>query len=419
MLGSILLLSTLSGGPAHDFGAEDAMRWITVNDTVMGGESRSQVSFTPGGTMVFSGDLSLENNGGFTSVRSVNVDYDLAGTDGVEVSVLGDGRTYIFSLELAGVPIPAGGYWQEFSTRAGEKTTSRLPYSQFVPTSFGRSLKGLPAVDPAKIRSMQVYLYDKKAGPFRIELDSIAGYVGNGDTPAAVLAAKGSEFLPKNCSTLASLLAKTGLDRAVSARSAFTLFAPTDAAFAALPKDVVDRLLAEENAEALEKVLLHHVLGSTVTAFNAVRAHQATALDGGPVRILADGDGIRVNGARVVEADLLRGAGVVHVIDAVLVPEDLELAAPPMSSASASKIFEGAIRRGVPLFNEHNEVACAAIYATAIEAVLGLSRNVLDENQRRDLRDALARSETQPAREASWTLRRAIDSALTALRART
>jgi NADH dehydrogenase [ubiquinone] 1 alpha subcomplex assembly factor 1 len=427
----LLTAALVSGDVVHDFSLEDAARFECVNDTVMGGRSASRLELLDGGTVRFSGDLSLENNGGFTSFRSRRSGYDLPESDGLEIRVKGDGRTYIFSVDLAGVPIPAGGYWQEFETEADRWQVIRLPYADFVPTSFGRQLPELISVTAGRIDDMAVFLADKRPGRFAIEFDSIATYSGDAVLASGDLAAGGaagaasnagaagsaddarddSALLPAECSTLLSLLQKTGLDAAVGELDGFTLFAPTDEAFSKLPPSVVDALLQPRNADALKKVLLHHVVASPVTAWNAAGLDRAEVLDGGVVDIALDESGLRVGGSLVVAADRLRGQGVIHLVDAVIVPDDLELAT-PMVEVEPSDVLAAAISRGVPLFNDGNVEACAAVYRTAVEATLALSGSELREDTVQTLRDALTRAEREDARSAAWTLRGAMDRAI-------
>lgn len=406
---SLLLAAALANGEVlHDFSREDAREFSTVNDTVMGGRSASRIEALEGGVLRFAGELSLENNGGFTSFRSRTVDYGIGPSDGLAIRVKGDGRTYIFSLDISGVPIPAGGYWQEFETQEGLWEDIRLPYADFIPNSFGRQLGGLPAVTPERIDGMALYLSDKKPGSFSIDIDEIGTYWD--DASVTVSDDDAEALLPAECSTLLALLEQTGLDAAVSELEGFTLFAPTDDAFAKLPPDVVGALLRPENAAVLERVLLRHVVAAPVTAWNAAGLDRAEVLDGGVLKIERDGSGLRVGGARVLVADRLRGQGVVHVIDSVIVPDDLALVTP---AKDASDVLSAAITRGVPLFNDGNAEACAAVYRTAVEATLALSSGSLSVETLETLRVALARSEREDARAAAWTLRGAMDRAIT------
>ena len=407
MISLVLAAATVTGDVLHDFDVTDSVRFTCVNDTVMGGRSASSLETLDGGILRFAGDLSLDNNGGFASFRSRVSDYDIDESDGLQVRVKGDGRTYIFSVDLTGVPIPAGGYWQEFETEAGRWMDIRLPYEDFVPTAFGQELPGLPEVTADRIDGMGVFLADKVAGGFTIDFDSISTYSGQ----ATDIAATGTDapLLPAECSTLLSLLQQTGLDAAVGELDGFTLFAPTNEAFGKLPKDVLTALLEPQNAGALKKVLLHHVVAAPVTAWKAAGLKSADVLDGGSVSIERDGLNLLVGGSAVVDADLLRGDGVVHVVDAVIVPADLQLATP---MAKASDVLVAAITRGVPLYNDGNTEACAAVYRTAVEATLMLSSSELRAETVETLREALARSEHEGERTAAWTLRSAMDVAI-------
>lgn len=174
-----LALSTLSLSPQtlYDFGADDNSRWLTIHDTVMGGRSNGKVQRTEQNSLLFQGNLSLENNGGFASFRSADRNLSLPASDGIEIKVFGDGRTYICSLERKGVNLFGGGYWQEFETRKGAWTVVRLPWSQFEAFSFGKKMENMPELTAETARSIGVYLYDMNPGPFRVEFDAISTYV--------------------------------------------------------------------------------------------------------------------------------------------------------------------------------------------------------------------------------------------------
>ena len=171
-----VLSLTITSQTVYDFGEKDNSRWRTTHDSVMGGKSIGTVSRTENNSLLFQGNLSLKNNGGFASFRSANRALDLPKSDGIEIKVLGDGRTYICSFEREGVNMFGGGYWQEFETRDGAWTVIRLPWDQFEPHSFGKKMKGQPALTAETAQSIGVYLYDMQAGPFRVEFDSFSVY---------------------------------------------------------------------------------------------------------------------------------------------------------------------------------------------------------------------------------------------------
>lgn len=168
---------SFSSQKLFDFSTEDSSRWLTVHDSVMGGRSNGKVQRTDQNSLLFQGNLSLENNGGFASFRSADRDLTFAESDGIEIKVLGDGRTYICSLERKGVNLFGGGYWQEFETREGAWTVVRLPWSQFEAFSFGKKMENMPELTAETARSIGVYLYDMTPGPFRVEFDAISTYV--------------------------------------------------------------------------------------------------------------------------------------------------------------------------------------------------------------------------------------------------
>ena len=142
--------------------------WQVVNDDVMGGLSTSQVRVTTDGTVVFAGTVSLENNGGFASVRTVPARHDLAGCDAFVVRVRGDGRRYKFTVRT-GSGFDSAIYQAAFMTQAGEWEEHRLAFRDFVPTFRGRVVSGEPPLDPAKVTSVGFLISDKQAGPFRLE----------------------------------------------------------------------------------------------------------------------------------------------------------------------------------------------------------------------------------------------------------
>lgn len=126
-------------------------------------------------------------------------------------------------------------------------------------------------------------------------------------------------------STLVAAVSAAGLVETLNGEGPFTVFAPTNAAFAALPAGVLDALLLPENKDALVKILTYHVVPGTVLAADITDGDVAT-VEGQNVT-LSTANGVTVNGATVLTADVLADNGVIHVIDAVLVPADVDVAA--------------------------------------------------------------------------------------------
>jgi NADH dehydrogenase [ubiquinone] 1 alpha subcomplex assembly factor 1 len=149
--------------------AED---WTAVNDGVMGGVSDGRLRITEDGKLEFFGSVSLENNGGFASIRSRDRETDLSDYDGVIIRVRGDGKRYAFNIRTD-LRIVAGSYRVKFDTKPGEWQEIRLLFSVFEATSFGQVRRDLPVLAPGKIRSFGFLVSDKQEGPFKLEVDWI------------------------------------------------------------------------------------------------------------------------------------------------------------------------------------------------------------------------------------------------------
>lgn len=121
----------------------------------------------------------------------------------------------------------------------------------------------------------------------------------------------------KQFTTLVKLVKAAGLAGALSTKTV-TVFAPTDAAFAKVPKATLAKL-AKDKA-LLRKVLLYHVVAGRVPASKAVTLTSAKTLEGSSLTLMVDGSTLKVDGASVVKADVLARNGIIHVIDKVLIP---------------------------------------------------------------------------------------------------
>lgn len=126
-------------------------------------------------------------------------------------------------------------------------------------------------------------------------------------------------------STLVAAVSAAGLVDTLNGAGPFTVFAPTDEAFAALPPGVLDALLLPENKETLVKILTYHVVPGTVLAADVTDGEVATVE--GQTVTFSTADGVTVNGAKVIQADVMADNGVIHVIDAVILPPDVDPAA--------------------------------------------------------------------------------------------
>lgn len=120
--------------------------------------------------------------------------------------------------------------------------------------------------------------------------------------------------------TLAAALRSSGLDSVLHGAGPFTLFAPTDAAFARLAPQQREALLAPEGGDRLRAVLAHHVVPGMATAADLTTRRVLTTLAGGTLTVSTSRSGIAVGGADVVTTDLDASNGLIHVIDRVLLP---------------------------------------------------------------------------------------------------
>ena len=153
-------------------GADAAKDWQAVNDGVMGGVSEGKFQIAGKKTLEFFGTLSLENNGGFASVRTKAKKLGLEKGDTLVARVRGDGREYTLNLYL-NKPLVAFSYRATVQTKKDERIEVKVPLEKFEATSFGRVVKDAGPVDPKEVNALGFMVSDKKAGPFKLEIESI------------------------------------------------------------------------------------------------------------------------------------------------------------------------------------------------------------------------------------------------------
>ncbi|HSG42833.1 MAG TPA: CIA30 family protein [Anaerolineales bacterium] len=151
--------------------ATGELPWYTVDDVVMGGVSSSRVEIVEPNTLFFSGNMSLENNGGFSSVRSDWNIVDLSGYDGVLLRVLGDGKIYRLRIrtEETGGDISYNG---AFETTSDKWIQVYVPFAKMVPTYRG-IVMDVGQLDVSSIGSFGFMLSDKQEGDFKLQVDWI------------------------------------------------------------------------------------------------------------------------------------------------------------------------------------------------------------------------------------------------------
>ena len=122
-----------------------------------------------------------------------------------------------------------------------------------------------------------------------------------------------------NFSTLTAALAAAGLVGALRKQGPFTIFAPTDEAFAKIPPQTLSELLQPENKDKLTAILTYHVVPGRVTSHDVASLDSATTLQGQTLKVSTQ-DGVKINDAKVIAADVEATNGIIHVIDTVLMP---------------------------------------------------------------------------------------------------
>jgi uncharacterized surface protein with fasciclin (FAS1) repeats len=125
-----------------------------------------------------------------------------------------------------------------------------------------------------------------------------------------------------NFKTLATALEAADLVETLKGKGPFTVFAPTDEAFAKLPEGALADLLKPENKKKLAGILTYHVVPGRVLAADVVKLKSAKTVQGSEATIVASSDGVKVDRANVVKTDILCSNGVIHVIDAVIMPKN-------------------------------------------------------------------------------------------------
>lgn len=157
--------------PLLDFaGPDTAQKWQAVNDGVMVGVSDGRFKITADKTLEFFGTLSLENNGGFASVRTKPTELDIKAGDTLVVRVKGDGREYVLNIYTKSRRM-AFSYRSPLPTTKDEWTEVAIPLEDFIPTAFGRRVQGIGPVVPDQINGLGFMLSDKKPGKFQMQVE--------------------------------------------------------------------------------------------------------------------------------------------------------------------------------------------------------------------------------------------------------
>jgi len=207
--------------------------------------------------------------------------------------------------------------------------------------------------------------------------------------------------------TLVAAVKAAGLVETLKGEGPFTVFAPTDEAFAKLPKGTVESLLKPENKQKLASILTYHVVSGKVKAKKAAKLDSAKTVNGSEIAIKPSGKTLMINKSKVIKADIKTSNGIIHVIDAVLIPE------PKKVSSKTNHIIKQAIHKGVPMFNSGHHKQTAALYMSAGKEIVGQCSSSACPKATMMIKTALhkASAEHCPTSQA-WIMRKAFDHVL-------
>ncbi|MBF0430448.1 MAG: CIA30 family protein [Fibrobacteria bacterium] len=152
--------------------------WHTTDDVVMGGISSSSFTVQKSGTGIFEGNVSLENNGGFSSLKGEIPENGFSGFSGIRFKARGDGKKYKLYVKDHNQP---GGinYQYEFMAESGISKIYSCPFSEFIPVSKGKLVTAASSLESDKIRFMGFIIANRQNGNFKLEIEWIEGYKEN------------------------------------------------------------------------------------------------------------------------------------------------------------------------------------------------------------------------------------------------
>jgi transforming growth factor-beta-induced protein len=188
--------------------------------------------------------------------------------------------------------------------------------------------------------------------------------------------------------TLAAALKAADLIDAVSGKGPFTVFAPSDEAFAKLPKGTVETLLKPENKDKLKAILTYHVVPGKVMAKDVVKVAGAKSLNGQRIDVKVDGAKVTVDGANVVATDVACTNGVIHIIDSVILPADENIPAVATKAGKFKTLLAAAKAAG--LVDALSGDKALTVFAPTDEAFAKLPKGTVEDLLKPENKDKLA-----------------------------
>jgi uncharacterized surface protein with fasciclin (FAS1) repeats len=214
--------------------------------------------------------------------------------------------------------------------------------------------------------------------------------------------------------TLLAAAKAADLVDALSGSGPFTVFAPTDAAFAKVPEKTLNNLLKPENKDQLVTLLKYHVVAGTVRAGDALNAGTAKTLNNATLPISYKNGELRAQWAKVLEVDIAAGNGIIHVIDSVLLPPGKKSACHTTDSSPIA-VIAAAITQGVPMYNRGDAEGCAAVYMATSKALL--DDCAVPKKAKMTLHHALSSAaNSHCVKTQAWALREGLDYTYAALK---
>ena len=209
--------------------------------------------------------------------------------------------------------------------------------------------------------------------------------------------------------TLVAAIQAAGLVETLKGDGPFTVFAPTDEAFAKIPKEVLGDLLKPENKAKLQSILTYHVVGGKVVAGDVLKLGEATTVEGSPAKF-----GLTIGGANIIKTDIKCSNGVIHVIDAVIMPPK-KMAKKVSASVNPRMMIENVIANGSRLYNSGHACQCADLYT---QAMTDLSQHSsVDTHIRAQIQNTMTSAQHAANSDSrAWVLRRGLDSVYAQLR---
>lgn len=222
--------------------------------------------------------------------------------------------------------------------------------------------------------------------------------------------------------TLAAALKAANLVSVLKEPGPFTVFAPSDSAFAKLPKAMLQGLLEPDRRDKLVALLTYHVVPGRIYASDLLDSQVPTTLEGNEIEASYDEHGLKINDARIIKTDIETANGVIHVIDSVLAIPITASAGrmnAPLSRHArfrARMIITRAIQVGAPAYNNGYVKECADIYVATAKRLLAMTPAPFSEKTRADLEKAVQEAGKMESMDRrAWTMRHALDAAMAAL----